>query len=126
MRLPTLFIQFLLTFCLIAGLVMGCVHEAPPPATNAFDGMWTSAQLDYDIALSGMIGLAERTRAKGIQDGDPVLRLSAMEGKRVTARQWLPDGQWHTVTLEQVTDGTVTGSDGVRSWTLRRKDARTP
>ncbi len=118
--------QFLLAHCTIAGLLMGCAHEAPPPATSAFDGIWTSGQLDYDIALSGMIGLAEQARAKGIQDGDPVLRLSAMEGKRVTARQWLPDGQWHTVTLEQAADGTVIGSDGARTWTLRRKDARTP
>ncbi len=118
--------QVRLALCLIAGLLIGCAHEPPPPATSAFDGIWTSAQLDYDIALSGMIGLAERSRAKGIQDGDPVLRLSAMEGARVTARQWLPDGEWHTVTLERAADGTVTGSDGARAWTLRRKEARTP
>lgn len=108
------------------GLLAGCAHDVPSPTVSALDGFWTSSQLDYDLVLSGMIGFAERARTAGIQDGDPVLRLSAMEGTRITARQWMPDGHWHTVRMERKADGTLSCTDGTHSWTLERKPMAAP
>lgn len=116
----------MLSALLLTGVLMGCVHEPPPPSTNLLDGYWTSTQLGYDITINGMIGLAEGARTKGLQDGDPVLRLSAMEGVRITARQWMPDGQWHTVAMERNADGTLNCSDGSHSWTMTRTILKTP
>ncbi len=106
---------------LLVTALAACGHEAPFMNSRALDGSWTSPQLPYDIALNGMIGLAEDVRTKALQEGDPVLRLSAVEGPRLTARQWMPDGQWHSVVMERADDGTLQCTDGSQRWMLARK-----
>jgi hypothetical protein len=123
--------KFLTRHAWIAALLLmetlsGCVHDPTPTSTSPLDGLWASPPLGYDLALAGMIGLAEGAKAKGLQDGDPVLRLTALEGSRILARQWMSDGQWHSVTMERSADGTLRCTDGSRTWTLTRKAPHPP
>ncbi|MEW6543303.1 MAG: hypothetical protein AB1411_06790 [Nitrospirota bacterium] len=108
-----------------AALAAGCVHQPVLP-TGTFDGTWSSAQLPYDIELNGSLGRAVHVRGqeaegRGLRDGDPILRLISEEGSRFTARQWMPDGTWRTVTGELKQDGTLSCGDGQKSWTLERR-----
>lgn len=89
----TTFHRSLLPALLCVGILAACGHEVPFTGASPLDGSWTSPHLPYDITLTGMIGVADAVRTKDLQDGDPVLRLSAMEGPHITARQWMPDGQ---------------------------------
>ena len=109
-----------LPLLLLVGTLAACSHDAPFTGSNPLDGTWTSAQLPYDIVFHGMIGLAEGVRTKALQDGDPVLRLSAIEGSHMTARLWTPDGQWHSIVMDRREDGSLLCSDGAHQWTLTR------
>jgi hypothetical protein len=89
--------------------------------TGTFDGTWTSAQIGYDLHVMGPLGTAVRARAAGVQDGDPVFRMTSMEGMHFNARQWLTDGAWHTVFGELRQDGKLSCTDGSTSWVLERR-----
>ena len=106
--------------CLTA-LALGCAAERPVPLHGPFDGTWASPQLGYDLHLQEPIGVAVRPRIAGVQSGDPVFWMTSFEGSHFTARQWMPDGIWHTVTGELKPDGTLACSDGAKTWIMERR-----
>ncbi len=89
--------------------------------SGLFDGTWVSPQLGYDVQLQEPFGVAMQTRITAVQNGDPVFRMVSSEGERFTARQWLSDGTWHTVTGELKQDGKLYCSDGAKNWVMERR-----
>jgi len=111
------------TFCLaLVTFPSGCAQTQTPPVPGMFDGIWTSAQVGYDVHVMGPLGTAIRTRAAGVQEGDPVFRMTSIEGMRFTARQWFTDGTWHTVSGELRQDGKLYCTDGRTGWVLERRE----
>jgi hypothetical protein len=104
----------------LTALAMGCAAGPPIPLQGPFDGMWVSPQLGYDIHLQEPFGVAARPRITTVETGDPVFRMTSSEGKRFTARQWMTDGAWHRVTGELKPDGTLSCSDGAKTWIMER------
>ncbi|MGH7166101.1 MAG: hypothetical protein ACREIS_11320 [Nitrospiraceae bacterium] len=110
------------TVCLVLLIfASGCAHSPTPSTPGTFDGTWTTAQVGYDVHVMGPLGTASRPRSAGVQEGDPVFRMISMEGMRFTARQWLADGAWHTVSGELRQDGRLYCTDGRTSWVLERR-----
>ncbi len=109
-----------LSLYLAAG-ASGCAYTPIPPMPGTFDGTWTSAQLGYDVHVNGPLGTAIRTRAAGVQEGDPVFRMISMEGMHFTARQWFTDGAWQTVSGELRQDGKLYCTDGRTTWVMERR-----
>lgn len=107
--------------CLTAFMV-GCVAGPPIPIQGPFDGTWVNPQLGYDIHLQEPLGVAARPRIATVESGDPVFRMTSSEGRRFTARQWMTDGAWYTVTGELKQDGTLACTDGSKTWIMERGD----
>ena len=105
----------------LTALVMACAAGPPVPLHGPFDGTWVSPQLGYDLHLQEPLGVAARPRIAAIETGDPVFRMTSSEGKRFTARQWMTDGAWHTVTGELKPDGRLSCSDGAKTWMMERR-----
>lgn len=117
------------SFAVLAGVLclaglQGCITPAPPPAVN-LDGIWVSPHLSYDLELLGPLGVAVQVRSGTAQNGDPVFRIVSLEGTRLTARQWLNDGAWHTVTGEWKDGKLYCQADGAQ-WVLERRDKEIP
>jgi hypothetical protein len=110
-----------LCLAVLVGLVwlQGC-HSPPPLVAVNLDGTWVSPQLGYDLELVGPLGVAMQVRSGTVQNGDPVFRIISLEGTRFTARQWLKDGAWHTVTGEWK-DGKLYCRTGETEWVLEKK-----
>ncbi|MGH7254047.1 MAG: hypothetical protein ACREIE_09645 [Nitrospiraceae bacterium] len=105
----------------LTALAIGCAVGPPVPLQGPFDGTWVSPQLGYDLHLQEPLGVAIRPRIAGVESGDPVFRMTSFEGRRFTARQWMPDGTWHTVTGELKPDGRLSCSDGAKTWMMERR-----
>ncbi len=105
----------------LTALAMGCAAGSPVPLQGPFDGTWVSPQLGYDLHLQEPFGVAARPRIAAVETGDPVFRMTSSEGKRFTARQWMTDGAWRTVTGELKPDGTLYCSDGAKTWVMERR-----
>jgi len=105
----------------LTALAMACAAGPPVPLHGPFDGTWVSPQLGYDLHLQEPFGVAARPRITTIETGDPVFRMTSSEGKRFTARQWMTDGAWHTVTGELKPDGRLSCSDGAKTWIMERR-----
>ena len=105
----------------LTALAIGCAAGPAIPLQGPFDGTWGSAQLGYDIHLQEPFGVAARPRIAAVESGDPVFRMTSSEGNRFTARQWMTDGTWHTVTGELKPDGTLSCSDGIKTWIMERR-----
>ncbi len=115
-------LRLVATCCLaLLPFTSGCSHTPIPPLPGTFDGVWKSAQFGYEVHVMGPLGTALRTRAAGVQDGDPVFRMISMEGLHFTARQWFTDGAWRTVTGDLRQDGKLYCTDGRSSWVLERR-----
>lgn len=105
----------------LATLITGCAYGSAAPMSGLFDGTWVSPLLGYDVQLQEPFGVAMQTRITAVQNGDPVFSMVSSEGKRFTARQWLSDGTWHTVTDELKQDGKLYCSDGAKKWVMERR-----